>query len=128
MKDVFKRFLVRNKPGYVAGEWASLADAVGWINAAGGQAVIAHPARYKMTATKRRRLLTEFKALGGAGIEVSSGNQHPEEVRNMARLANDFELLASCGSDFHSPDNTWTELGKSTAMPSFVTPIWSQWQ
>ncbi|MCX4187644.1 PHP domain-containing protein [Methylophaga sp. OBS4] len=128
IKDVFKRFLVKNKPGYVPGEWASLTDAVGWINAAGGQAVIAHPARYKMTATKRRRLLTEFKALGGAGIEVSSGNQHPEEVRNMARLANDFELLASCGSDFHSPDNAWTELGKSTAMPPFVTPIWSQWQ
>lgn len=127
MKDVFKRFLVKNKPGYVSGHWASLSDAVGWINAAGGQAVIAHPARYKMTNSKRRRLLTEFKVLGGAGIEVSSGNQHPEEVRVMARLAEEFDLLASCGSDFHSPDNAWTELGRMTTMPPFVTPIWTQW-
>lgn len=127
MKDVFKRFLVKNKPGYVTGHWASLSDAVSWINAAGGQAVIAHPARYKMTNSKRRRLLKEFKSLGGAGIEVSSGNQHPEEVRVMARLAAEFDLLASSGSDFHSPDNTWTELGKITTMPPFVTPIWTQW-
>ncbi|WP_438971442.1 PHP domain-containing protein [Methylophaga sp.] len=127
MKDVFKRFLVRNKPGYVSGEWATLDQAVNWITAAGGQAVVAHPARYKMTATKRRKLLTAFKELGGAAIEVSSGNQHPEEVRTMARLAKDFDLLASCGSDFHSPDNAWTELGKMTAMPPFVTPVWEQW-
>jgi hypothetical protein len=127
MKDVFKRFLVRNKPGYVSGEWATLAEAVEWINAAGGQAVIAHPARYKMTATKRRKLLKEFKALGGVGLEVSSGNQHPDEVRTMAKLAQEFELLASCGSDFHSPDNAWTELGKMTSMPPFVTPIWEHW-
>lgn len=127
MKDVFKRFLVRNKPGYVTGEWTRLEQALTWINAAGGQAVVAHPARYKMTATKRRKLLTEFKALGGVAIEVASGNQHPDEVRTMANLAQEFELLASCGSDFHSPANAWTELGKMATMPPFVTPIWKQW-
>jgi hypothetical protein len=127
MKDVFKRFLVKNKPGYVAGEWASLADAVYWIKNAGGQAVIAHPARYKMTNSKRRRLVAEFKSLGGDAIEVSSGKQHPEEVRVMAMLANEFELLASCGSDFHSPDNAWTELGHMTNLPVTVKPVWTQW-
>lgn len=127
MKDVFKRFLVKNKPGYVSGDWASLADAVSWIKAAGGQAVIAHPARYKMTNTKRRKLLAEFKALGGVGLEVSSGNQHPEEVRTMARLAQEFDLLASCGSDFHSPDKGWNDVGKMTSLPPTVTPVWSQW-
>jgi predicted metal-dependent phosphoesterase TrpH len=128
MKDVFNRFLVKNKPGYVTGNWATLDEAVGWIREAGGQAVIAHPARYKMTNSKRRRLLAEFKSLGGEAIEVSSGNQHPEEVRVMAKLAEEFDLLASCGSDFHSPDNNWIELGKMTTMPPFVTPIWTQWQ
>lgn len=124
--DVFKRYLVRNKPGYVPGEWASLEQAVGWINQAGGQAVIAHPARYKMTATKRRRLLTEFKQLGGAGLEVVSGRQHPEEVKMLAKLANDYELLASCGSDFHSPDS-WSDLGQISSLPSTVNPIWTTW-
>jgi predicted metal-dependent phosphoesterase TrpH len=127
INDVFKRYLVRNKPGYVSGEWATLAQAVNWINGAGGQAVIAHPARYKMTATKLRRLITEFKELGGVGLEVVSGRQHPEEIKILAKLANDFNLLASCGSDFHSPDNTWVELGRLPELPSSVNPIWKKW-
>mgnify|MGYP000205620058 CR=1 FL=1 len=126
--DVFKRFLVRGKPGYVPGKWASLDEAMSWINNAGGQAVIAHPARYKMTATKLARLTTEFKELGGAAIEVVSGRQHPEEIKTLARLTNKFELLASCGSDFHTPDNTWVELGKLYALPDICTPIWHDWR
>lgn len=122
--DVFKRYLVRNKPGYVPGAWADLEDAVNWITQAGGQAVIAHPARYKMTATKLRRLVTEFKDVGGIGLEVVSGRQHPEEVKKLARIAEQFALFASCGSDFHSPDNTWVELGNLAAMPASCTPIW----
>jgi predicted metal-dependent phosphoesterase TrpH len=127
ISDVFKRFLVKNKPGYVSGDWASLTDAVAWITAAGGQAVIAHPARYKMTATKLRRLITEFKQAGGIGFEVVSGRQHPEEVKNLARLAEQFDLLSSCGSDFHTPDNKWVELGKLAELPKSCTPIWSTW-
>lgn len=127
ISDVFKRFLVRNKPGYVPGQWASLTDAVTWITAAGGQAVIAHPARYKMTATKSRRLISEFKQAGGIGFEVVSGRQHPEEVKTLARLAQQFELLASCGSDFHTPDNEWVELGHLAEFPKSCVPIWSTW-
>jgi len=126
-RDVFKRFLVRNKPGYVPGDWATLEDALGWIHCAGGQAVIAHPARYKITATKLRRLITEFKELGGVGFEVCSGMQHPDEIRHLATLASKHQLLASCGSDFHSPEQSWTELGKISPLPASVTPIWSLW-
>lgn len=127
INDVFKRYLVRNKPGYVPGEWASLTDAVSWINAAGGQAVIAHPARYRITATKLRRLVTEFKEVGGVGFEVVSGRQHPEEIKTLARIAEQFELLASCGSDFHTPDNTWVELGRLPPLPESCIPVWSTW-
>lgn len=127
INDVFKRYLVRNKPGYVPGEWAGLADALGWINDAGGQAVIAHPARYRMTATKLRRLVTEFKEVGGVGFEVVSGRQHPEEIKTLARIAEQFELLSSCGSDFHSPDNSWIELGRLSPLPQNCVPVWSTW-
>ena len=126
INDVFKRYLVRNKPGYVPGEWASLEDAVNWITSAGGQAVIAHPARYKITATKLRRLISEFKEAGGIGFEVVSGRQHPEEIKTMAALAEKFELFASRGSDFHSPDNTWVELGRLPELPESCVPIWSK--
>lgn len=127
ISDVFKRYLVRNKPGYVPGQWASLNDAISWITTAGGQAVIAHPARYKITATKLRRLIDEFKEGGGIGFEVVSGRQHPEEVKHLARLAEKFELLASSGSDFHTPDNEWVELGNLSTLPQHCVPIWSCW-
>ena len=130
MRDVFKRFLIKNKPGYVSGEWASLEEAVGWITRSGGQAVIAHPARYKMTATRLRRLIRDFRELGGSGFEVVSGTHSADEIKYMGRLANQFELLASCGSDFHSPNNVYLELGRLASLPEACTPVWSdaRWQ
>lgn len=126
-KDVFKRYLVRGKPGYVPGEWVDLASAIKWITAAGGQAVIAHPARYKMTRSQFRKLLTDFIDCGGVAIEVCSGNQHGDEVKHLAAVAKEFNLLGSCGSDFHTPEQSWTELGRISALPNSVTPIWSLW-
>jgi predicted metal-dependent phosphoesterase TrpH len=128
IRDVFKKYLVHNKPGYVPGTWATLEEAVGWITAAGGQAVIAHPARYKMTATKRRKLVEDFKDAGGVALEVVSGKQDLEEVRMLAALAEKYDLLSSCGSDFHSPTQHWLELGKLTPFPENCTPIWSTWR
>lgn len=126
-KDVFKRYLVRGKPGYVPGEWVDLTSAVHWITAAGGQAVLAHPARYKMTRMQLRKLLTDFIDCGGVGIEVCSGNQHGDEVKHLAAVAKEFNLFASCGSDFHTPEQSWTELGRIATLPDSVTPIWSLW-
>lgn len=126
-KEVFKRYLVRGKPGYVPGEWIDLETAVGWIVAAGGQAVIAHPARYKLTRSKFRLLLKDFIAYGGVAIEVASGNQHGDEMKHLAEVAKEFNLLASCGSDFHSPQQSWTELGRISPLPPSVTPVWSLW-
>ncbi len=125
MRDLFKHFLVKNKPGHVPGEWASLEEAVGWISRAGGQAVIAHPARYQLTATRLRRLIKDFREVGGVGFEVVSGTYSNDEIKYMGRLANQFELLASTGSDFHSPDNVYLELGRLAELPEACIPIWS---
>lgn len=124
MKQVFKRYLVNGKPGYVAGKWASLEDALSWIHGAGGIAVIAHPARYKFSATRLRQLIAEFKELGGIGFEAISGSHSPDEELRMARLANQFDLYVSKGSDFHSPDNVFRELGYLQDIPSGSKPIW----
>jgi predicted metal-dependent phosphoesterase TrpH len=126
-RKVFKRFLVSGKPGHVAGEWASLEEAVGWIHGAGGQAVIAHPARYKMTRSKLRQLLKAFAALRGDGIEVVSGSHSRDDYINMAKHAKDFALLASAGSDFHCPENPWIELGRLPGLPDGCTPVWQDW-
>lgn len=124
MGDVFKRYLVHNKPGYVSGEWASLEEAVNWIRRPGGIAVIAHPARYKITATRLRKLIGEFKELGGEGFEVVSGTHSRDEVQYMSRLATQFELLASCGSDYHGPRSPYLELGRLLPLPEACIPVW----
>ena len=127
VRAVFKRYLVRGKPGFVAGVWAPLETAVGWINGAGGQAVLAHPARYRMTGTRLNRFLDEFKACGGAGIEVVCGTHSADETRVMGQRAIRMGLLASVGSDFHGPESPWVELGRLAPLPAGVTPIWKDW-
>jgi len=127
VRDVFKKFLLRNKPGHVSGRWAPLEDAVGWITGAGGQAVIAHPARYRLTRTKLRRLMGEFRECGGEGIEVVSGSHSKDECFTMARHAADTGLLASAGSDYHGPENPYVDLGRLQPMPHGVRPVWAEW-
>lgn len=127
MRKVFKKFLTHNRPGHVAGEWVPLEEAVGWIRAAGGQAVIAHPARYRISASRLRQFIEAFKACGGEGIEVVSGSHTAGEVAGMAQYAKRYGLLASCGSDYHGPEQSWQELGKPLTLPDECVPIWQDW-
>jgi len=124
IRDVFKRFLVNNKPGHVPGRWADLEAVMSWIAAAGGMAVIAHPARYAMTASKLRRLVGEFRECGGSGIEVVSGSHTRDNITAMAALSRNEGMLASCGSDYHGPENPWVRLGELAALPPGCRPVW----
>jgi predicted metal-dependent phosphoesterase TrpH len=122
--EVFRRYLTDGKPGYVPHRWASLRDAVHWITDAGGLAVIAHPARYKLTANEEYALFTEFKAHGGRGVEVVTGSHTSAEYVKYADTAIEFGLAASRGSDFHCPDESHTDLGKLPYLPGQLTPVW----
>ncbi|MFP5507207.1 MAG: PHP domain-containing protein [Gammaproteobacteria bacterium] len=127
LREVFKKFLVRNKPGHVPGEWATLEQAVAWIRGAGGEAVVAHPARYSLTGAKLRRLLGEFKDCGGSAMEVVSGSHTTEDMLRMAGVARALGLKASRGSDYHGPENPWVELGRIPPLPEGVVPVWQDW-
>jgi predicted metal-dependent phosphoesterase TrpH len=123
--DVFRRYLIDGKPGFVPHRWASLGDAVGWITGAGGIAVIAHPARYRrFTPTAEYALFSEFKAHGGRGVEVMTGSHSAAECVKYADVALEFGLLASRGSDFHAPGESRTDLGTLPALPDKLTPVW----
>ncbi|MCC6206860.1 MAG: PHP domain-containing protein [Gammaproteobacteria bacterium] len=126
-KRAFKRYLGRGASCYVASEWAVLAEAVGWIRAAGGVAVVAHPARYSMSRSVMRRFLEEFTAAGGGGIEVVSGCRDTQQARLLADHAREFGLCASAGSDFHAPENSWTVPGRLSALPPGCEPVWARW-
>lgn len=120
----FRRFLTPGKPGYVAHQWVRLAQAVRWITAAGGSAVIAHPGRYKLNNREREQLLGEFRDLGGTAVEVVTGSHTADQYATWARYAQRYGLKASAGSDFHGPGESWLELGKLPDLPYGVAPVW----
>lgn len=122
--EVFRKFLVEGKPGFVPHRWARLGDAVGWIREAGGVAVIAHPARYDQSATQEYALFTEFMAHGGQAVEVVTGSHTAAEAVKYADLALELGLAASRGSDFHSPDESHCDLGKLPFLEGRLTPVW----
>jgi len=122
--EVFRKYLTEGRPGYVEHRWASLRDAVHWITSAGGMAVIAHPARYKFTANEEFALFSEFKAHGGLGVEVVTGSHTAAEYVRYAATAKEFGLAASRGSDFHSPEESHTDLGRLPYLPGELTPVW----
>lgn len=123
-QEAFDRYLANGKAAYVATIWAELELAVSWITQSGGVAVLAHPLRYKLTANWMKRLLTAFKEAGGQGMEVVTGRNTTDEIKLAANYARRFELAGSTGSDFHSPDNQWIELGRFAPLPDKIKPIW----
>ncbi|WP_333872851.1 PHP domain-containing protein [Methylobacter sp.] len=123
-QEAFDRYLGAGKPAYVSTTWAELEQAVNWITQSGGVAVLAHPLRYKLTASWIKRLLAAFKKAGGQGIEVVTGRYNSDEIKLVASYAKRFELAGSVGSDFHSPANQWVELGRLAPLPENIKPVW----
>lgn len=123
-QEVFRKYLTEGKPGYVPHRWAALGEAVRWIRGAGGIAVIAHPGRYKFTANEEYALFSEFKEHGGRGVEVVTGSHSSHDFVKYADTAREFGLLASRGSDFHSPGESHTDLGTLPPLANGLSPVW----
>jgi 3',5'-nucleoside bisphosphate phosphatase len=125
-QDVFQKYLVEGKPGYVPHDWASLSDALAWIHGAGGVAVIAHPGRYRFNATQRWAMFSEFKDLGGQAIEVVTSSHTVAQYSEYAKLSVEFGFAASRGSDFHSPTESRVDIGTLPELPSICEPVWAR--
>ena len=127
VKSVFQRYLVKGKPGFVPHQWASLGDAVSWIRASGGVAVVAHPGRYNFSKPELHAFLAEFRDSGGAGIEVVTGSHSPEQYFEFARIAREFGFTASRGSDYHGKGESRADLGALPQLPDDLKPVWHDW-
>ncbi len=125
--QVFFNYLTEGKPGYVPHQWASLAEAVGWIQAAGGVAVVAHPGRYKLSQPQLNEFFAEFKDLGGSAIEVMTGSHSVAQYNHFADVARCFGFKASRGSDYHGPGESRVEPGTLPPLPADLTPVWHDW-
>src|SRR5690606_25185549 len=128
VSDVFTRYLIEGRPGYVPQRWAAMDEPVGWIRGAGGQAVLADPGRYRLDAVERHAMISDFRDAGGVGIEVVSGSHTVAQYAEYARVAVEFGLLASRGSAFHGPGESHGELGQGPPLPDSVVPLWHDWE
>ena len=126
-RRAFRKYLGSGKAGDVKHLWPPLEQIIEWARDAGGTTVLAHPGRYGLTRSKLSRLLRGFVAAGGQGMEVVSGRQQHEEIKQLAVLCRNNDLLASCGSDFHRPGRPWSELGQIPPIPSGCRPVWEHW-
>lgn len=125
--DAFEQYLKKGRPAYVFHEWTTLENAVGWIRSAGGIAVIAHPGRYEISEQSLLALFDDFRQLGGAGIEVVTGSHSRDLYPYFADLAKRYGFLASAGSDFHAPGETYLDVGRIPPLPDGLTPVWHDW-
>ncbi len=127
IKAVFKKFLVKGKPGFVDHQWMSLKEAVTLIRESGGYAVIAHPGRYDLGRINIHLLMHEFRSYGGDAIEVVTGSHTPSQYQQFAEIAHKFSLKSSLGSDFHGPGISYMEMGCISELPKKCVPIWGDW-
>ena len=125
MKSVFRRYLTGKKPGGVRVEWKSFDEVIKWIQAAGGKALIAHPFRYRMTHTKIKKMLLDFKEANGDGLEVVNSNSSDQEISLGDQWSENYNLLASIGSDFHGWPNQRIQIGNLANLPNNDRAIWS---
>ena len=123
----FKSYLSAGKIGDVKDEWPHMCEVVGWIKAAGGIPVLAHPAKYKVSHLKLVSMIDDFKSFGGRAIEVTSGYQSRDKTKLLADICAGLDLSASCGSDFHSLEKSWSRLGKTQSLPVRCKPVWEEW-
>lgn len=127
VKTVFKKFLVKGKPGHVSHQWADMSEAIGWIRRSGGVAVLAHPGRYDIGKTTMHGLFAAFKEAGGVAVEVVSGSHTVDQYRIFAEYARLYELQASAGSDYHGPTHNFFDMGRLPPLPSGCVPVWQDW-
>lgn len=126
-QQAFKKFLGRSGKAYVKSNWVSLQDIIEATHAAGGKTVLAHPLKYRLTRAKTRTIVADYAAVGGDALEVISGKQAPSDTSAMADLAQENQLAASLGSDFHSPAQAWCKLGCAGYLPERCRPVWADW-
>jgi predicted metal-dependent phosphoesterase TrpH len=125
-QKAFKTYLRKGGRIYVGTDWYSMEETISTIRAAGGIAVLAHPARYPLGKKKLEGLVDDFSDSKGEAIEVSYSNIDPRTRKALSELALSKNLYASVGSDFHDAAAHWTDIGRIPPLDNAINKnaIW----
>ena len=124
VQKAFDKYLADNKSAYVAIDALNMSDAIELIHACGGKAVLAHATRYQLSATRVRKLIEEFAALGGDGCELPASSEPPSTRKMVDRSIAEHKLAISTGSDFHGSNMPWRRIGDVPVVHPEQQGIW----
>ena len=108
---VFRKYLGDNCRCYVPREKITPFEAIDLIHLGGGLAFFAHPVLCHMNHDRLRFFVRDLKEAGLTGMEAVYSMNSPGDERNMKKLAQEFDLLISGGSDFHGENKPYIHLG-----------------
>ncbi len=124
VQKAFDKYLADNKPAYVAIEALTMQHGIELIHACGGRAVLAHPTRYQLSATRVRKLIGEFAQLGGDACELLATSEPISTRRMVDRSIAEHNLVTSIGSDFHGSNMPWRRLGDVPILNEDQQGVW----
>ena len=99
-REAVTKYINRGGPAYVERDKITPDEAIQLILRASGIPVMAHP----LTFDSYEDILTKLKSVGLAGIEVYYNNYSAEQISKLLRIAEQFDLIPTGGSDFHGLD------------------------
>lgn len=120
---VFRRYIGDGCPYYVPRPKITPQEGIRLIHNAGGLAFLAHPVLYHMSTVRLNELTRILTESGLDGIEAVYSTYQPGDEQNMKKLAQQYKLLISGGSDFHGANKPHIHLGFGTrhmAIPSYI--------
>jgi predicted metal-dependent phosphoesterase TrpH len=124
--QAFKKYLGAGKVANVKVQWPELETVLDVIKQAGGISILAHPTKYNLTMSKLRRIIEVFKLYGGQAVEIGYPGINKEQQSIIKYEVLKHDLLVSAGSDFHTLENKWTELGRYPDLPAEVPHVLSR--
>lgn len=110
MQEAFERYIGDRCPCYVPREKVTPGQAVDLILQAGGIPILAHPILYHMSDERLEALVSQLKKAGLMGIEAIYSTYNAAEERQIRRLAENYRLAISGGSDFHGENKPGLDL------------------
>ena len=108
--QVFDELIGRDGPAYVERMKLTPEDAILMLRQNGAVPVMAHPT-YSQIKSSRGEVqelddtVRQLKEHGLVGVEVFYGDYTPDQVADLERIANELDLIACGGSDYHCSGN-----------------------
>lgn len=104
-EEAFDRYVGEGRPGYVAGERLTMAEALPLLRRNGFVPVLAHPAELEKDDMTLRMLIEAWQKQGLMGVEVYHPSQERKGFAPLDAMVRRMGLLVTGGSDYHCDDN-----------------------